>query len=96
MAIHETNERSWSRARTTSVPLSAQSCNRAVEAVSCRYSNQMVVSPLPRHFGLSARGGRSRSSFLSALRGVIADRGEALVLHLYASHNDEWRAAMPR
>src|SRR2546428_7950917 len=64
MAIHETNERSWSRARTTSVPLSAQSCNRAVEAVSCRYSNQMVVSPsaAPVRPSCSRRPPTARSS----------------------------------
>src|SRR2546425_707106 len=42
-----------------------------------------------------AEADRDRVSFRLCGR-VIADRGEALVLHLYASHNDEWRAAMPR
>jgi len=42
-----------------------------------------------------AEGDRERVSCRLCGR-VIADRGEALVLHLYASHNDEWRAAMPR
>ena len=42
-----------------------------------------------------AEGDRERVSCRLCGR-VIADRGEALVLHLYASHNDEWRAAMSR